>query len=445
MKWRNMLAVNGGKLLTLICAAVVAGCAFADRTANREWVGRNFAPSNLVPRVEALENAEPPVETDPVFGAWKEVEFNTDVGGVVDPKLSDLDANLRRDLALPPKWATGNLTNANGVGLVDLKDKTKFLPGGETWVKSSITSGRFNCVAFGNGVFVAGGYDSKGIYYSSDGKTWTQGSITSKTITELCFGGGRFVAAIQNEGLWYSDDNGVNWTQSNITYGNGWPLAYDSGVFVAANSNGSGIFSSTNGTTWAATSVTGGYWFMAAAGNGVYLAAGTQAGQGVQYSTDGQNWTRVAALGTSWGSVCLGYGGGRFVIEQQGGRGAYCSSDGLTWTQTTGYASGSYEQRVLAWGNGRFLNGANYGLDDGELAWKKVGNGRGWRSLAYGNGRFVGATYSSSEGLWYADDPIGHVVPVVQRIRVNGIELTADEDNVVDIPIATLKSALGIE
>ena len=56
MKWRNMLGVNGGKLLTLICAAVVAGCAFADRTANREWVGRNFAPSNLVPRVEALEN-----------------------------------------------------------------------------------------------------------------------------------------------------------------------------------------------------------------------------------------------------------------------------------------------------------------------------------------------------------------------------------------------------
>ena len=431
--------------LLLIVAAFAAGCAFADRTANREWVGRNFAPSNLVPRVEALENAEPPVETDPVFGTWKAGAFGTDVGGIVDPKLSALDADLRRDLALPLKWATGNLTNASGIALVDLKDETRCLPGGGTWARSSITSGRYECLAFGNGVFVAGGYDNGGIFYSADGKTWTQGSITSKNITDLGFGGGRFIAGVQSQGLWYSDDNGATWTQSNVTFGNGWALAYDSGVFVAANANGSGIYASTDGSTWAVTSVTGGNWFMAAAGNGVYLVAGTRAGQGVQYSTDGRNWTRVSALDASWGSVCLGYGGGRFVIEQQGGTGAYCSSDGLAWTRTTGYVSGSYDQRVLAWGNGRFLNGANYGLDDGELVWKKVGNGHGWKSLAYGNGRFVGATYETREGLWYSDDTVVRSVPLVQRIRVNGTVLTADEDNVVDIPINALKAALGIQ
>ena len=49
--------------LLLIVAAFAAGCAFADRTANRDWVGRNFAPSNLVPRVEALEGEVPPVES----------------------------------------------------------------------------------------------------------------------------------------------------------------------------------------------------------------------------------------------------------------------------------------------------------------------------------------------------------------------------------------------
>lgn len=59
------------KKTILILMGVLAAAAFADRTANRDWVGQNFAPSNLVPRVEALENAEPPVETDPVFGAWK--------------------------------------------------------------------------------------------------------------------------------------------------------------------------------------------------------------------------------------------------------------------------------------------------------------------------------------------------------------------------------------
>ena len=46
------------KLIMMTMAAALAGCAFADRTANREWVGRNFAPSNLVPRVEAIETWE---------------------------------------------------------------------------------------------------------------------------------------------------------------------------------------------------------------------------------------------------------------------------------------------------------------------------------------------------------------------------------------------------
>lgn len=44
------------KTILILMGVLAAGCAFADRTANRDWVGRNFAPSNLVPRVEAVEN-----------------------------------------------------------------------------------------------------------------------------------------------------------------------------------------------------------------------------------------------------------------------------------------------------------------------------------------------------------------------------------------------------
>ena len=58
------------KFMIMAFAAAVAASVWADRTANREWVGRNFAPSNLVPRVEALE-AKGGEETDPVFGAWR--------------------------------------------------------------------------------------------------------------------------------------------------------------------------------------------------------------------------------------------------------------------------------------------------------------------------------------------------------------------------------------
>ena len=47
------------KLFTIVCAALVAAVAFADRTASRGWVSGNFAPTNLVPRVEALESVRP--------------------------------------------------------------------------------------------------------------------------------------------------------------------------------------------------------------------------------------------------------------------------------------------------------------------------------------------------------------------------------------------------
>lgn len=42
MRLRLMVEVGKGKSLTLILGALVAGSAFADRAANREWVERNF-------------------------------------------------------------------------------------------------------------------------------------------------------------------------------------------------------------------------------------------------------------------------------------------------------------------------------------------------------------------------------------------------------------------
>lgn len=390
---------EGVKKLILVLVGLSLCAAFADRTASREWTGRNFAPLNLVPRVEALES-------NPV----------------------------------PTKWATGNLTNANGVGLVALKDSP--LPGDMVWTQSSITSGRYQCIAFGNGTFVAGGYDKQGIVYSTDGVTWHPSSITTKNIENLGFGGGRFVAAVQSEGIWYSEDNGATWTQSSMKGGNGFGFAYGNGLFIAAGYSGSGIHVSTDGVTWESSSITGGYWRMSAYGNGVFLVAGNRSGQGVQYSTDGRNWTRVESLDPAWGSAALAYGGGRFAVEIQGGRGLYCSTDGLAWTQTTSYVSGSSDQKSLTYGSGRFLNGANYGLQDGETTWRKVGNGKGWSALAYGNGMFVGGTFSSSQGLWVS---VVRDVPLVQGIRVNGTVLTPDGDNVVDLPVNALKAALGID
>ena len=391
--------------LVMLLAAVVAGCAFADRTANRDWVWRNFAPSNLVPRVEALEG-----------------------GGTV-----------------PTKWATGNLTNANGVALVDLKDVPKGGPGGETWTQGSITSGRYTSAAFGDGVFVAGSGDGRGIVRSTDGVTWQTTSLTSMYVPGLCFGGGRFVAGTSTDGIWYSDDKGATWTKSDAPGANGYVFAYENGVFIAAGYYGVGILVSTDGATWEATSVTGGNWRMATSGGGVFLVGANMGGQGIQRSTDGRNWTRVDVTSYGFGLSTMGYGGGRFIVAVISNRGAYCSEDGITWTSTSSFVEGTSYQRALAWGAGRFLSGANYALDDGELVWEKAGTGKGWSALAYGNGRFVGGTYEANAGLWYSDTPLIRAVPVVQGIRINGVVLKADGDNVVDVPVEVIKAAFGIE
>ena len=455
MKWRNMLGVNGGKLLTLICAAVVAGCAFADRTANREWVGRNFAPSNLVPRVEALENAEPPVEADPVFGAWKEDAFNTDVGGVVDPKLSALDANLRRDLALPPKWATGNLTNANGVGLVDLKDKATTIDAGERWTPSAMRESYWYALAYGNGVFVAANYDGRGLWYSSDGINWTQSNKWSDNWYALAYGNGRFIAnggASGYVGIWYSD-NGKDWVQSSLTKGQWQTLAFGNGRFVAgkvSSLDGTSIQYSDDGINWTASAMPTGYSFGGLAyGNGRFIAGGYALGSsggsyGIFYSDDGNEWTRSSIRSGKWRS--LAYGNGVFVAGSSENSGIWYSIDGATWTQSEETSGGLCG---LDYVNGRFLAGKNDNTGilcsfDG-ISWTQGEKTSGyWKGFAFGNGRVVGLG-SSTDGIWYSDPVEIKTVPFVQRIRVNGIELTADEDNVVDIPIATLKSALGIE
>jgi len=59
------------KKLLFLGIVALTGCLWADRTANQGWVAKNFAPSNLVGRVEALEGAPAPVESDPTFTAWK--------------------------------------------------------------------------------------------------------------------------------------------------------------------------------------------------------------------------------------------------------------------------------------------------------------------------------------------------------------------------------------
>jgi hypothetical protein len=120
-------------------------------------------------------------------------------------------------------WTAANVSNMSEVG--------------STWDPRA--------VAWGNGKFVAAGYDCK-IAYSSDGATWTKVDnstfrIPGGYIKAIAWGNGTFVAGDSHNGIVTSSD-GIKWTVgAKEIFGNGsddiLAIAYGNGTFVAVGSN----------------------------------------------------------------------------------------------------------------------------------------------------------------------------------------------------------------
>jgi len=130
---------------------------------------------------------------------------------------------------------------------------------GETWTlveDGSFGAKVFNCVAYGNGQFIAGGFEGKAVY-SSDGKTWSviPGSPLKETVRIIAYGNGRFIVCSYFRGrdpkILYSDD-GINWTPISKPPFNRDPInniVYANGIFIAV-SNSARMAYSSNGKTW---------------------------------------------------------------------------------------------------------------------------------------------------------------------------------------------------
>jgi len=112
-----------------------------------------------------------------------------------------------------------------------------------------------NAIAYGNGMFVAGGGRSK-IAYSSDGITWkaaTTSALGTIDINVIAYGNGMFVAGGYNGKMAYSSD-GVTWTAvADSTFGTSdiYAIAYGNGKFIAGGYKCK-MAVSTDGETWTA-------------------------------------------------------------------------------------------------------------------------------------------------------------------------------------------------
>ena len=280
--------------------------------------------------------------------------------------------------------------------ILDLKNG---FPNGMEWTQSNITSGDFNTVYNGNGMWVAGSSSNNGLYYSTDGKTWTHSNITSGYFDTVYNANGMWVAGSSSnsngKGLYYSTD-GKNWTQSNITQYTFNKVYNSNGLWVAACSS-HGLYYSTNGKNWTQSNITSVSIYTVYNANGMWVAGstGTSNGNGLYYSTDGKNWTQSNI--TSGKYISVYNSNGLWVASDwYGDNGTMYSTDGKTWKQsnlTSGKCGAIYNANGMWVAGSTNSNGLYYSTD-----------GKNWTQSNITRGCFYPYSIYNASGIWVASD-----------------------------------------
>jgi len=275
-------------------------------------------------------------------------------------------------------------TSTDGVKWTDSDTGTTFKIGG-IYI-CSITA-----IAYGNGKFVAGGWDGK-IATSTDSVTWTaartnafettlNGSYSQAEIYAIAYGNDKFVA-VGSKGRIATSTDGVTWTKRDVStifkyappyYSNINAIAYGSGKFVAVGYEYreydgerdviGKMATSTDGVTWAAVtqSVFGDNdrIYAITFDNGKFVAGG---GNGkMATSTDGVTWTAVKNSTFDTNVIkAITYGNKKFIAVGSKGKMA-TSPDGTKWSAVKDSTFGTSAINSIAYGNGKFVAGISGG------------------------------------------------------------------------------------
>lgn len=301
---------------------------------------------------------------------------------------------------------------------------------GMIWLNKTqpFTTNTIRAVAYGNGIFVAVGYNGTIARSTDYGETW--GSLLSTPfgtsgISAIAYGNGVFIATGASGKIARSTDDGATWGSliTNPFSGAIYGLAYGNGVWVAVGDNGKIARSTDNGVTWGSyiTNPFGSYPVRAVAyGNGVFVAVGGT------YGTDGV-LARSTDDGATWGSLItepfgtksiysVAYGNGVFVAVGADGEIARSVDDGATWGSLITNPFSTSAIYGIAYGDGVFVAAGYSGKiarsTDGGISWVQqtysvsdilnpFGTDGYFYSVAYGEGRFVsvGYLYSDSSGI----------------------------------------------
>lgn len=243
--------------------------------------------------------------------------------------------------------------------------------GGDNWTEYSVnlpSSQDWRLVRYANSQYVAVGYNSTAVAYSSDGITWNSVTLSASGLWEyLYWDGTQWILAPANGGTYYTSDDSIIWTQRT-----GMPSPDISGIAVDLNNNELMIISeatnpycyhSTDGITWTnkeyfehhLRSYDGTFY----AANVMYFpdsdkwcfvlddAYNGPVNQAFESYDDGDNWT-IINMGTRWPESA-----------QYFGNGTLWDGDCHIWFEGGTYFRGYYMKDSNAWVN---FSGPGYGL-----------------------------------------------------------------------------------
>jgi hypothetical protein len=249
--------------------------------------------------------------------------------------VSVADFNLRR-----VDWVNGRFFASGEQGQI------LFSADGSNWLRSSpVGTATFRGVAYGNGLYVAGG--SSTIYASHDGTNFGytgQGFV----LNGLAFGNGTFVS-VGPSGNVRSSANGTNFfTHTSTTTYDLNDVVWAKGLFVAVG-NGGTVLVSSNGINWTNRTQNNVLTFSSVThANGRFLTAARF--EGFAHSIDATNWTVVPVSNALLTCAAGGFG---IYVTTDDFRRLYVSPDMKSHTTTR--LRSSFVHRSIAFGNGTFV------------------------------------------------------------------------------------------
>jgi len=294
-------------------------------------------------------------------------------------------------------------------------------PGGNgsglnAWTQvTSPLSDELECIAFGNGKFVAGSSECMIAISSDNGKTWTPKKIAEKTgrINTIIYANGKFVAAGSSGRVYYATNPEGDWTMVdlgdildisiiNVIY-------FDGTHYVTGGSWGEMAYS-TDLVNWTKNTTnlfatTGEKIYGYAYGKGKLVAAGYR-GNIAYANSPGEEWTLISnnpvPIGQEYLSAVI-FANNTFVAVGSSPTIVYSDNPTSTWTKATIQGDNTSSPNAVAYGGGIYVAGGSlstvlYATKPGE--WKKDSNFSGFsvNGIAFGNNTFVAVGYAGQNG-----------------------------------------------